>query len=696
MLTRMATILSPLLLLTFAPMLSLACPRGCQCYGDVPSVHCYYLDITTVPSGFPPNTTLLAIRHCNITTLRRGDFSGMPLLATLYLDWNNISTIEPGTFDGLFHLQSLTFGANRVTKLTPGLFKDNKLTDFDASDNRIESIPSGVFTNHSSLTGLILNDNRISMLGADAFAGLPQLVEIQINNNLIPRIPAHALKGAYKLWTLSMPGNAISEIEEGAFSDCASLYNLDLSNNLLTTLEGTLKGLTFSNLNSLTVSGNRILEITNSTLTSLTSLRDCFLDHNRIRKIESGAFRGMGNLNNFYLGNNELEEMPLNELEGVLKLDLTNNRLRTPPLNMSAAPNLAILMLSGNPMKTLAPSQFSGLKSIFDVDLNNVTAVREHTADFRALCDAPTLESVSMNDNNLTSFPYNLLSCAGNATYISVAGNRITQFKNDDFFFLREIAQLNLADNRITDISTLTKALQTTLFMFSLTLTGNPMVFLPEKLYPVASLDLDNMKLCAVDKDAFEWMGKLESINLAKNRLRFIPGKLFANISVEKVNLDDNPWQCDCQMYEYALWMKTSNNSEKFDIVCKGPERLNGTYLSDIPLKNLTCDCVHYQAPAINTTGSDTHVKAGQRARLVCNVAGCPKAAVIWTTPLGEAFSEDSDDPRFTVLPDGGLEIRETKMTDVGMYNCTAINYLGTSQESVGLKVMSSKTAVEQ
>ncbi|XP_078703502.1 uncharacterized protein LOC144928697 [Branchiostoma floridae x Branchiostoma belcheri] len=618
-------------------------------------------------------------------------FSGMPLLATLYLDWNNISTIEPGTFDGLFHLQSLTFGANRVTKLTPGLFKDNKLTDFDASDNLIESIPSGVFTNHSSLTGLILNDNRISMLGADAFAGLPQLVEIQINNNLIPRIPTHALKGASKLWTLSMPGNAISEIEEGAFSDCASLYNLDLSNNLLTTLEGTLTGLTFSNLNSLSVSGNRILEITNSTLTSLTSLRDCFLDHNRIRKIESGAFKGMGNLNNFYLGNNELEEMPLNELEGVLKLDLTNNRLRTPPLNMTAAPNLAILMLSGNPMKTLAPSQFSGLKSIFDVDLDNVTAVREHTADFRALCDAPTLESVSMNDNNLTSFPYNLLSCAGNATYISVAGNRITQFKSDDFFFLREIAQLNLADNRITDISTLTKALETTLFLFSLTLTGNPMVFLPEKLYPVASLDLDNMKLCAVDKDAFEWMGKLDSINLAKNRLRFIPGRLFANISVEKVNLDDNPWQCDCQMYEYALWMKTSNKSEKFDVVCEGPERFNGTYLSDIPLKNLTCDCVHYQAPNINTTGSDTHVKAGQRARLVCNVTGCPEAAVFWTTPLGEAFSEDSDDPRFTVLPDGGLEIRETKMTDAGMYNCTAINYLGTSQESVGLKVTSSK-----
>ncbi|XP_035664915.1 insulin-like growth factor-binding protein complex acid labile subunit [Branchiostoma floridae] len=683
----MAAVLPHLLLLTFAPMVSLACPHGCQCYSDVPSVHCYYLGITAVPSGFPPNTTLLAIRHCNITALRRGDFSGMPLLATLYLDWNNISTIEPGTFDGLFHLQSLSFGGNRVAKLAPDLFKDNKLTDFDGSDNRIEAIPSGVFTNHSSLTSLILNGNRISMLGDAAFAGLPQLVEIQINDNLISRLPAHALKGASKLWSLSMARNAISEIELGALSDSTSMQILDLSGNLLMTLEGTLKGL--SNLNSLWVSGNRISEITNSTLTSLTSLRDCWLDNNRIRKIESGAFKGMGNLNNFYLGNNDLEEMPLNELVGVLKLDLANNRLQSPPLNMTAAPNLAILMLSGNPMKILAPSQFASLKSIYELDLDNVTAVREHTMDPRALCDVPTLWSVSMKNNNITSFPANLLTCSKSISYLSLAGNRMVKFERDDFY-LMEIAHLDLADNRITNISTLSEALGSVGFLYSLTLTGNPMVFLPEKLCPVGTLALDNMKLRAVDKDAFEWMGKLQSINMAKNRLRFLPGKLFANISVEKVNLEGNPWYCDCQMYEFALWMKTNNMSEKFDVVCDGPEALNGTCLSDIPLKNLTCDCVHYQAPTINTTGSDTPVVAGHDARLVCNVTGCPEAAVIWTTPLGDAFSEDSDDPRFSVLSDGGLEIQETKITDAGMYICTAINYLGSSQTSVGLKVKES------
>ncbi|CAH1238532.1 IGFALS [Branchiostoma lanceolatum] len=689
LLTTMATILSLLLLLTFAPMVSLACPHGCKCYSDVPSVHCYYLGITTVPAGFPPNTTLLAIRHCNITTLRRGDFSGMPLLATLYLDWNNISTIELGTFDGLFHLKSLAIGGNRVGKLTPGLFKDNKLTDFDGSDNRIEAIPSGVFTNHSSLTSLILNDNRISMLGTAAFAGLSQLVEIQINDNLIPRLPAEALKGASKLWTLSMPNNAISEIEESAFSDCTSLYNLDLSGNLLTTLEGTLKGL--SNLNSLLVSGNRVLEVTNSTLTSLTSLRDCWLDNNKIRKIESGAFKGMGNLNNFYLGNNDLEEMPLNELVGVLKLDLAKNRLQTPPLNMTAAPNLAILMLSGNPLKSLAPSQFASLKSIFEVDLDNVTALREHTMDPRALCGAPTLQSVSMNNNNFTSFPKDLLTCAANITYLILAGNRMAKFKRDDFYNMRNVVQVDFTDNSITNISTLSEALESITFLDYLTLTGNPMVFLPEYVFPahieINNLDINDMKLRAVDKDAFEWMGKLQSIDMGKNRLRFIPGKLFANISVEKVNLDGNPWQCDCQMYEFAQWMKNSNMTEKFDVVCEGPETLNGTYLSEVPLKNLTCDCVHYQAPTINTTGSDSHVQAGQRARLVCNVTGCPEAAVIWTTPLGDAFSEDSDDPRFSVLPDGGLEIHKTKITDAGMYICTAINYLGTSQESVSLKV---------
>ncbi|XP_066301390.1 insulin-like growth factor-binding protein complex acid labile subunit [Branchiostoma lanceolatum] len=690
MLTTMATILSLLLLLTFAPMVSLACPHGCKCYSDVPSVQCYNLGITTVPSGFPPNTTLLAIRHCNITILRRGDFSSMPQLTTLYLDWNNISTIEPGTFDGLFHLKSLSFAVNRVGKLTPGLFKDNKLTDFDGSDNYIEAIPSGVFTNHSSLTSLILNDNRISMLGTAAFAGLPQLVEIQINDNLIPRLPAGALKGASKLWWLSMARSAISEIEQGAFSDSTSMQILDLSGNLLTTLEGTLKGL--SNLNSLSVSGNRVLEVTNSTLTSLTSLRDCWLDNNKIRKIDSGAFKGMGNLNNFFLGNNDLEEMQLNELVGVLKLDLANNRLQTPPLNMTAAPNLAILMLSGNPMKSLAPSQFASLKSIYEVDLDNVTALREHTMDPRALCGAPTLQSVSMNNNNFTSFPKDLLTCSKIISYLSLAGNRIAKFKKDAFY-LMQIVQLNLADNKITNISTLSEALESVIFVYSLTLSGNPMVFLPAKVYPVGSLTFDNMKLRAVDKDAFEWMGKLQSIDMGNNRLRFIPGKLFANISVEKVDLEGNPWQCDCQMYEFAQWMKNNNMTEKFDVVCEGPETLKGKHLSEIPLKNLTCDCIHYQVPTINTTGSDSHVQAGQRARLVCNVTGCPEAAVFWTTPLGDAFSEDSDDSRFSVLPDSGLEIHETKITDAGMYICTAINYLGTSQESVGLKVTGSATS---
>ncbi|KAL1110491.1 hypothetical protein AAG570_008019, partial [Ranatra chinensis] len=87
-------------------------------------------------------------------------------------------------------------------------------------------------------------------------------------------------------------------------------------------------------------------------------------------------------------------------------------------------------------------------------------------------------------------------------------------------------------------------------------------------------------------------------------------------------------------------------------------------------------------APEITTPPTDKEVVDGKTVTLTCRVFGAPKPEVKWVHQNDELTGG-----RYTVLPEGDLEIRDVYYSDAGQYTCHATNKLGEEKKSAFLSV---------
>ncbi len=117
-----------------------------------------------------------------ITSLKSGDFSGLPALTRLDLSDNSISNIS--ALSGLTELTELNLFSNSISNIS-ALSGLTKLIDLDLSENSISNI--------------------------SALRGLPALTELNLSENSISNISA--LERLTGLTTLNLSGNPISNYE---------------------------------------------------------------------------------------------------------------------------------------------------------------------------------------------------------------------------------------------------------------------------------------------------------------------------------------------------------------------------------------------------------------------------------------------------------------------------------------------------
>ena len=246
-------------------------------------------------------THLLTITSLNlaekaITSLKAGDFSGLPNLTNLNLHTNQITTLPAGLFADLGELVSLSLRDNLLTSLPANIFQDlTYLRILWLHNNRLGSIDAAAFAGLSALRELYLNNNRLTTLPATSFADLSSLTTLHLGQNRIATLPAPTgsagtysglFNGLRSLERLYLNSNRLTGLNGNSFRGLAELTHLSLRNNRLATLPAGSGGNGFlsdsSKLQSLWLYGNQLSSLPDDLLTGLDSLTELLLHSNAV------------------------------------------------------------------------------------------------------------------------------------------------------------------------------------------------------------------------------------------------------------------------------------------------------------------------------------------------------------------------------------------------------------------------------
>ncbi|XP_041527511.1 SLIT and NTRK-like protein 6 [Microtus oregoni] len=140
----------------------------------------------SVPPSRPFQLSLL---NNGLTVLHTNAFSGLAKALSIHLGFNNIADIEAGAFNGLGLLKQLHINHNSLEILKEDTFHGLENLEFLQADNNfITIIEPSAFSKLNRLKVLILNDNAIESLPPNIFRFVP-LTHLDLRGNQLQTLP---------------------------------------------------------------------------------------------------------------------------------------------------------------------------------------------------------------------------------------------------------------------------------------------------------------------------------------------------------------------------------------------------------------------------------------------------------------------------------------------------------------------------
>ena len=230
-------------------------------------------------------------------------------ITRLSLANDRISTLQRGDFSGLTNLTRLSIGGNPLSSLPADLFENlTNLTSLSMNSNQLSSLPADLFDNLASLTSLGMNSNRLSSLPADLFDNLTNLIELDLRGNQLNSLPADLFENLTSLVGLYLNINQLSSLPTGLFENLTNLLELDLSQNQLTSLpKGVFDNLT-KPLIAIVLSQNQLNSLPVGLFNNLTLGVD--LSGNQLSSLPAGLFDNLISLT-ISLADNLIDPVPV-------------------------------------------------------------------------------------------------------------------------------------------------------------------------------------------------------------------------------------------------------------------------------------------------------------------------------------------------------------------------------------------------
>lgn len=217
--------------------------------------------------------------------------------------------------------------------------------------------------------------------------------------------------------SLTFKNCSLEELENELFKDAVNIEYVDLSWNLLNgedlhpdVFKGPYNNVVYEPiaLLELDLSHNNIQSLDGRTFEHTPNLNELDLSYNPLKILDDSSFKALmslQNLNWLFLINSSLTSLPEDNpfsTAPIVFLELGNNELETVPKLLSVFGNtLKRLHITGNPITELNDQSFLGLKSLYELQINQMPNLRyiKHNT-FSGL---KNLEILIINDNKKLS-----------------------------------------------------------------------------------------------------------------------------------------------------------------------------------------------------------------------------------------------------------------------------------------------------
>lgn len=284
------------------------------------------------------------------------------------------------------------------------------------------------------------------------------------------------------------------------------------------------------------------------------------LSENYISKLPAGMLDNLSNLENFYIENNRVKEIPEGFFKNNKKLDwisFSGNELTSLKAgNFNGLESLTILDLEYNGINSMDPEALTGLKKLQQLSFvgNNLTTLPDGLLEPVSGC----LKMLYLEENQFTSLPKAVEECTSLAE-LYVYDNQLVDIATVDFSKLPNLQELNLMNNAIKEIPD--NAFATNTKLDGLDLYNNQISSLSPEILPKSAnlrkLDVRLNNIRVVDR---KLIAKSQSFN------KFYPQKSAMGLTLKGDGNGTLSWTESLGILDLMFWYEETNDAKVAEI----------------------------------------------------------------------------------------------------------------------------------
>ncbi|XP_047459227.1 leucine-rich repeat, immunoglobulin-like domain and transmembrane domain-containing protein 1a [Mugil cephalus] len=316
---------------------------------------------------------------------------------------------------------------------------------------------------------------------------------------------------------------------------------------------------------------------------------------------------------------------------------------------------------------------------------------------YHNLSDGSKARSVICNDPEISLVP---VGFPVDTSKLRIEKTSIQRIPSDAFNYLSSLEFLWMSFNTLSTLNS--DSFRGLFNLEELRLDGNVLTAFPwESLMDMPSLrllDLHNNQLTSLPPEATTYIRNLTYLDLSSNSLLTLPGEVLSTWLAAKptqgpesskmiLGLHDNPWVCDCRLYDLVQFQKSPSLSVAFidtRLRCSAPESVSGVLFSDAELRRC-------QLPRVHTAVARVRSAAGNNVLLRCGTIGVPIPDLTWRRADGQSINGTvQQETSKEGITWSILSVPAVSYRDSGKFICKASNYAGNAEAVISLVVSNS------
>ncbi|XP_065165140.1 leucine-rich repeats and immunoglobulin-like domains protein 3 isoform X1 [Atheta coriaria] len=507
------------------------------------------------------------------------------------------------------------------------------------NNNHIGQVDKSILQDLTRLEELKMNKNRVRVIYKENFGKLTNLKVLELNRNQLENITALSFQYLEHVTVLRLRRNKIRNLPDGSFFGLSRIKQLQLDYNFIESIKKSWL-YNLESLTSLSLSNNRISAIDSDAWEFCKGLIELDLSSNALKYIRRDSFRDLSLLQVLNLQNNlitNIEESAFSHTPNLYVLNLNVNKIswsiEDPNGVYRGLSNLRNFSIASNEIKSINKHAFSGLTQLkyLDMNNNNIGGIQ-----LNAFKDLQQLEVLILNTSALL--------CDCNLQWFS------------DFLHTRP---LNV----------------TTVCAYPEWLRGRSLLNVPSNNFTCDNLTKPRI---IEEPDAEIMALKEESITLTCRAVSSSPSPMVFKWKKDNVELrhpgnnmtvrattDGNNTESISQL---TISRVQHADAGKYQCVVSNSFGTSYTRKSSIAV-------LIY--PTFEKIPSNITVQAGATAKLVCSAAGEPQPEIAWQKDGGNDFPAARERRMQVMSGDDMFFIISAKLSDMGVYSCTAHNAAG-------------------